>query len=287
MTARGSFEGRAKHLARGCGGIALYLAIGAALSWVLARLNPVPPGSAWWDGSSTALTCAAFGVATWIVGVRVGRQGAEHWGWPVRTGLWRPWSNGLGLGLLMAALVVGLSFVASRATVRLTGDWLRYTGVAGPLALFLAAAALLEELLFRGYPLRRLADAVGPWAALLVSTVVFTAAHLGNPGAGPAGAGNIALAGVWLSVAFFSPAGMPLAWGLHFGWNAGLGLVFDAPVGGQRLAVPAVDYAPGSRAWFDGGAFGPEGGLAATIVLVAGTLAVLGSRYKQPKDWLV
>jgi hypothetical protein len=122
---------------------------------------------------------------------------------------------------------------------------------------------------------------------MIAATIAFTVAHLGNANVGPIGVGNIALAGVWLSFAFFSPGGMPLAWGLHFGWNAGLGLVFDAPVSGHRLAVPAVDYAPGRHPWVDGGAFGPEGGFVATIVLVAGTLAVLGSRFKQPKDWLV
>ena len=138
-----------------------------------------------------------------------------------------------------------------------------------------------------GEALRRLADAVGPWPAMIVVSLGFAAAHLGNPAVGAIGLLNIALAGAWLSFAFFSPAGMPLAWGLHFGLNAGLGLVFDAPVSGFRLRVPAVEYAPGRLAWVDGGLFGPEGGLVATIVLIAGTLAVLGGRFKQPKEWLV
>ena len=36
-----------------------------------------------------------------------------------------------------------------------------------------------------------------------------------------------------------------------------------------------------------GGAFGTEGGIVATVVLVAGTVEVVGGRFKQPKDWLV
>jgi hypothetical protein len=36
----------------------------------------------------------------------------------------------------------------------------------------------------------------------------------------------------------------------------------------------------------DGGAFGPEGGIVTTIVLIAGTLAVIGSRVRQPRTWL-
>ncbi|HEX9705536.1 MAG TPA: CPBP family intramembrane glutamic endopeptidase [Gemmatimonadales bacterium] len=287
MTARVSFGERAKHVALALGWIVLYALVGFPIWWVLSRLNPLPLHSPWRDASVWLAGCAAFLFATWVVGVRLAKQAWDHWGWHVQTGIGRSWLNGVGLGLLMAALAVGLAFVTSRATVRLTSDWPRYLTVAAPLALALASAALLEELWFRGYALRRLADAVGPWAAMIVVSLGFAAAHLTNPAVGAIGVLNIALAGVWLSFAFFSPAGMPLAWGLHFGWNAGLGLVFDAPVSGFRLRVPAVEYAPGKLAWVDGGAFGPEGGVVATVVLMAGTLAVLGGRFKQPKEWLV
>jgi len=148
-------------------------------------------------------------------------------------------------------------------------------------------AALSEELLFRGFPLRRLADAIGPWAAMTVLAVGFGLAHLKNPNATAFSTINVALAGVWLSFAFFSPGGMGLAWGLHAGWNAGLALVFDAPVSGYPFSVPAVEFVPGRHAWVDGGAFGPEGGAVTTLVLIAGTLAVLGARVRRPREWLV
>jgi hypothetical protein len=287
MTARVSFGDRAKRAALAVAWIALYAGVGLALWWVLWRLNPLAAHSPWRDATVWLSGCAAFLFATWLVGIRLAKQTWDHWGWHAREGLARPWLTGVGLGLLMAALAVALAFVASRATVRLTGDWPRYLTVATPLAATLAGAALLEELWFRGYPLRRLANATGPWAALTVVSLGFAAAHLRNPELGAIGLLNIALAGVWLSFAFFSPAAMPLAWGLHFGWNAGLGLVFDAPVSGWRLRVPGVEYTPGKLAWVDGGLFGPEGGVVATIVLIAGTLAVLGGRFKQPKEWLV
>jgi hypothetical protein len=50
--------------------------------------------------------------------------------------------------------------------------------------------------------------------------------------------------------------------------------------------VPAVEYAPGLHRWVDGGAFGPEGGLVATLVMIAGTLAIVWPRLKQPRAWL-
>jgi hypothetical protein len=68
---------------------------------------------------------------------------------------------------------------------------------------------------------------------------------------------------------------MALAWGAHFGWNAGLAILFDAPVSGYPFQVPVVEYTAGSHPWVDGGAFGPEGGLVATIALFAGTAYLL------------
>ncbi|MGH7548338.1 MAG: CPBP family glutamic-type intramembrane protease, partial [Gemmatimonadales bacterium] len=189
------------------------------------------------------------------------------------------------LGAAMAALALGLALVWSGATVRLTPEWSRWAIHAGPLAAALLLAALWEELAFRGLPLRLLADAVGPMTAMLLLAVGFGAAHAWNPHAGVFGTVNVALAAIWLSFAFFSAGGMALAWGLHFGWNAGLALLFDAPVSGYTFHVPAVEYQPGARAWVDGGAFGPEGGLAATIVLCAGTLALVGGRLRQPRAW--
>jgi hypothetical protein len=79
---------------------------------------------------------------------------------------------------------------------------------------------------------------------------------------------------------------MLFAWGAHFGWNAALAIAFDAPVSGHKFEVPMVEYTPGGHAWVDGGPFGPEGGIVTTIVLIAGTLAVIGNRVKQPRTWL-
>jgi CAAX protease family protein len=144
-------------------------------------------------------------------------------------------------------------------------------GVAVPLVIGLAAAALLEELLFRGFPLARLREAAGRIAASIVLAVLFMGAHLRNPAVSSVGLANIALAALLLSAAFFSRGGLATAFGLHFGWNAGLVLGADAPASGLRFGLPALEFYPGPRTWWTGGGFGPEGGLAATVVL-AGAL---------------
>src|SRR5438270_517157 len=119
------------------------------------------------------------------------------------------------------------------------------------------------------------AAATGPLPATALTALGFGLLHLGNPGATVFSTVNVALAGVWLAAALFSPGAMPLAWGAHFGWNATLALGFAAPVSGYAFPLPALEYRRGPHAWIDGGAFGPEGGVVATLVMLGGTAALV------------
>jgi hypothetical protein len=83
--------------------------------------------------------------------------------------------------------------------------------------------------------------------------------------------GNIALAGIFLGVAFYAPGGIWTAFGAHLGWNTTLAAL-DAPVSGLPFNIPFLDYEPGHPVWLSGGRFGPEGGL---MAMVAITLALL------------
>jgi len=285
--ARVSFED-VKRVGIAIAWVLLFVLVGAGCTWLFDRILPV--WASQWFVLRTGLTeVVGFGVATFVVGYLLNKYAWDRMGWhtqPGGGGLVPRLLRGIGLGALMAMLAIGLAFVIDRATVRLTGDWSVWPRVVGPLALGLLLAALGEELVFRGYPLRRLADAIGAVPAMLVLAVLFGFAHARNPNATFFSTVNVALAAIWLSFAFFSVGGMALAWGLHFGWNAGLAILFDAPVSGYVFQVPAVEYTPGRHPWVDGGPFGPEGGIVTTIVLIAGTLAVIGSRWKQPRTWL-
>ncbi len=267
--------------------ILLYAAIGVGITIGIAELVPGWGGGPWYVFRTGAFVVIGFLIATIVVGKLLDKYSWDRMGWHTQpNGLVPRLFRGIGLGTLMAMLAIGLACVSDRATVRLTGDWSVRPRAVVPLGLGLVLAALGEELMFRGYPLRRLADAIGPLPAMLILALLFGIAHARNPNATFFSTVNVALAAVWLSFAFFSAGGMALAWGLHFGWNAGLAILFDAPVSGYAFAVPAVEYAPGSHPWVDGGAFGPEGGIVTTLVLIAGTLAVIGARWKQPRTWL-
>lgn len=177
--------------------------------------------------------------------------------------------RGLGWGIALAAVTILLCLAGGADLRWQAGGEERWLAVGLPLAAGLAGAALLEELLFRGYPLSRLARGMGRAAAAIVLAVGFAWAHAGNPEVSGLGFANVGLASLLLAAAFFGGGGLARAVGLHLGWNAGLVFGADAPVSGLRFALPGLEFAPGPRGWWTGGSFGPEGGLAATLVLGA------------------
>jgi uncharacterized protein len=146
------------------------------------------------------------------------------------------------------------------------------------LAATFTLAAALEELLFRGYAFQTLMQAVTFAPAMLLVSLLFALAHAKNPNATVFGLFNVALAGIWLSFAYFKTRGLWLPTGLHFGWNFAQTAVFGFPTSGAEFGglKPVVTVQSGPE-WVTGGAFGPEGGMLATIALIAGTWYLLKS----------
>jgi len=236
------------------------------------------PRSLWGHGWPAVIAPAAVQViggalAANLLWAVAGWRSWRAQGWPgTRQGV-RGFGLGLLLGLGMAACAVVLGVIAGGARVSLSEVPSRvYWGTAAALLGSLALAALSEEMLFRGFPLARLSDAMGPVAASTVLAVAFAALHFPNPGVTPLGLVNVALASLALSTVFFRLGGVPAAWGAHFGWNAGLGVAVDAPVSGISFHVPGVSYSAEGPDWIAGGGFGPEGGLVATVVMGAVTV---------------
>jgi membrane protease YdiL (CAAX protease family) len=224
-----------------------------------------------------------FAFATWVIAFRVLRLRRSDLRWS------RPRTGGPGLALGLA-LGAGAAAVALLAAVLLANShWSRDAGGSGDYlaqvlktSLVLAPAALSEEFMFRGLPLVLLAAVIGRGTALvLVAGLVFALFHGLNPGITPLGLGNIALAGIFLGVAFYAPGGLWTAFGAHLGWNATLAAL-DAPVSGLPFSIPFIDYRAGDPVWLSGGRFGPEGGLLATGAITGALLIMLRWTRRDP-----
>ena len=265
--------------------VLLGMSVSAAILmlWALAAHGDIARGLAalLTPGASQILVAGisqliGFGFATWFVGFRVLRLDRHQ----LRLGRARSGVPGFGRGLILgggaaAGALVGAVLVARSHWSPDNGSFGDYLVQVTKTFLVLAPAALSEEVMFRGVPLVLMASAVGRGSALvLVAGLVFALFHSLNPGVTPLGLGNIALAGIFLGVAFYAPGGLWTAFGAHLGWNATLAAL-DAPVSGLPFDIPLLDYCAGDPSWLSGGRFGPEGGLMATVSITLALLVAL------------
>jgi membrane protease YdiL (CAAX protease family) len=141
-----------------------------------------------------------------------------------------------------------------------------------------SVAGTAEELTFRGYPFQRLADSLGPAAAVAVFAALFGAAHLGNSSHTWISTCNTMLVGVAFAVAYLRTRSLWLPVGLHVSWNIVQGFALGFPVSGILLPVALVRPEYHGADWLTGGSYGPEGSLLATGVIVLGTVYLLLSK---------
>jgi len=145
--------------------------------------------------------------------------------------------------------------------------------------IFFILAGFGEELFFRGYPFQTLVESIKAPAAVVIMSVVFSAAHSMNPNISTLALLNIFLAGVWLSIAYLKTRTLWLPAGLHISWNFFQGTIFSYPVSGQVLDGRSLfDTSISGPPLLTGGEFGPEGGLITTVVLIIGTMYIYKSK---------
>ncbi|WP_052461612.1 CPBP family intramembrane glutamic endopeptidase [Sporosarcina koreensis] len=133
---------------------------------------------------------------------------------------------------------------------------------------------LSEEMFFRGYVMSTMQSRGNPkWAVYLVSAVVFSLAHGLNPNVSWLGLLNIVFVGVLFAYMFLETDSLWLPIGYHMTWNYFQGNVFGFAVSGTTPNGIYNVSIEGGNAWLTGGAFGLEGGLAATLLILIGFAA--------------
>ena len=128
--------------------------------------------------------------------------------------------------------------------------------------------AVLEEVLFRGILFRLLENIVGTWVALVLSTLLFGLAHLGNPGANGVTLGCLVILSIGLTLAYLVTRRLWMCIGMHWAWNFVQGGIFSLPVSGTNVWPGVLAAKAEGPAWATGGAFGIEASVI-TLVLIA------------------
>ena len=144
------------------------------------------------------------------------------------------------------------------------------------------AAALVEELVFR-VALGALLMRVLPWnVSIWCQALAFGLVHAGNPHVGFFALFNTVLAGAALGMVY-APRGSTerrlfAAWLWHAAWNWAQDRVLGISVSGNRAGSGAMLESIPSDAWWSGGDYGLEGGLAVMMVLLV--YVVVASRQR-------
>jgi len=196
----------------------------------------------------------------------------------------RPWAD-VGLSresvrprAIVEGWCLGAAAIGLACGALLLAGWLRIEPTAAGssfdaawrISLFLIPAALGEELVCRGYLLTTFRDGVGVWRAVAITSLLFGLAHLFNQGVTAESFLNVTLAGVYLAAIRVVFDSLYAAWAAHAAWNWMMAVPLHASVSGLQLATPDYRTVSHGPAWLTGGGWGPEGGIAAALGMLAG-----------------
>ncbi len=207
----------------------------------------------------------------------------------------RPWGD-VGLARYAArpravaeGFALGGATIGAACAALLAFGWLRIVpsapgsslAAAARISAFLLPAALAEELVCRGYLLTAIRDGVGAWIAAAVTSLLFGVAHLFNAGVTVESFINVTLAGVFLAAVRVAFDSLYAAWAAHAAWNWIMAVPFHAAVSGISFDAPDYRTVSSGPAWVTGGSWGPEGGVAAAVSMLAGLFYLYRARRRR------
>lgn len=214
-------------------------------------------------------------------------------------GLWVRWGEGRTVtelssagalsealtGVLLALALVACVVAALWATgaYQIVGQ--QHWRVAEAALATAVVASVVEELLFRGFLMRWLHGLAGPVVSLALTSMLFGAAHLANPGASLLAAAAVAVeAGLLLGTCFLLTRRLWLPIGVHLGWNFGQSGVFGLQTSGAQFPALLSAQVQGP-AWWTGGRFGPEASVIAVGLCLACSLWMLRRIARRGRGW--
>lgn len=181
---------------------------------------------------------------------------------------------GAGVAVLLYAVGFGLSLLMGMVEV-VDVQWMP-RDLLGAL-MFFQLVAVTEEVMLRGFVLgRMLSEGMNRFVALLLSSALFSAMHLFNPNFAFLPFVNILLAGCLLGASFLYTRNLCFPIVLHWFWNWLQGPVLGYEVSGTDCGQTLLTLRLKGNDLLTGGSFGFEGSLLCTVLLVVGTLAIVG-----------
>ncbi len=266
-------------LLSGVFGLPVALAYGIYSGEPWAMLSEQPPFvSGLWQ---VLLLVTSFGgviLLTWLW-IRLYERRALHTLGFEHGNILQRYGRGLLIGLLMFSGAVGLmSIFGFLAPEKNASGHQGLLALGGVLIVFPGwmVQGAAEEVLIRGWMMPVLGARYRPWIGVILSSVFFAVMHGLNPNLSILALVNLFLYGLLAALYALRDGSLWGVCALHSVWNWAEGNIFGLEVSGSEtgggMLLNLMEIGPD---WFTGGAFGPEGGLAVTLVLLFGIAVVL------------
>lgn len=232
------------------------------------------------DFLSRLLILIGLLLSTYILTRYLNRKPFEAAGFSFHSRTFYQFTKGCVVGFLLMAgicvveLAVGFIQLAPRELSGMTIVTILVSS-----GIYFLVGASMEEVLFRGYAFQSLIQGITFLPATIVMAVLFAYLHYFNPNASLLGMVNVAGAAVFFSIAYMKTRALWLPIGIHFAWNFSQTTLFGFPTSGVHFTdKELLVLHQGGPEIITGGAFGPEGGLLATLALIVGTWYILKSQ---------
>jgi membrane protease YdiL (CAAX protease family) len=131
-----------------------------------------------------------------------------------------------------------------------------------------------EEFAFRGYWLFSFARRMRFWPAALFTSVVFGAAHLGNPGENVLGILQVIVVGLLLCLTLRRTGNLWFALGFHAAWDWAETFFYGTPDSGLLGVGRFLNSSVQGPNWLTGGSAGPEGSILVFFVFALCALLI-------------
>ena len=181
--------------------------------------------------------------------------------------------SGISLAIVLYAVGFGVSLLAG--AIEIAGVVFNPSSLLISFVFFLLVA-ITEEFALRGFVLERmLQGGVNKFWALFLSSTLFSLVHIANPNFDFLSFINILLAGILLGSSYIYTRNLCFPIALHWFWNWIQGPVLGYEVSGNKFCDGLLTlYLPEANL-INGGAFGFEGSILCTVLMVAGTAVIL------------
>lgn len=181
--------------------------------------------------------------------------------------------SGISLAIVLYAVGFGVSLLAG--AVEIAGVVFNPSSLLISFVFFLLVA-ITEEFALRGFVLERmLQGGVNKFWALFLSATLFSLVHIANPNFDFLSFINILLAGILLGSSYIYTRNLCFPIALHWFWNWIQGPVLGYEVSGNKFCDGLLTLHLPETNLINGGAFGFEGSILCTVLMVAGTAVIL------------